>query len=105
MSNIGVIGSFDSICGFGAVGFDIFAVQTTQQAREQLKCMADNDYGVIFITEPFMEKLLQDCAQYDDQPTPCIIPIPANTGITGLGEARLRQCVERAIGSDVIFNG
>ena len=56
------------------------------------------------MTEPFMEELRAECAHYDEQTTPCIIPIPAFTGATGFGESRLRDYVERAVGSDIIFN-
>lgn len=103
MYNIGVIGEYDSICGFSAVGFSIFPVESAEQARKTLKTLADQAYGIIYITEPFMEELKEDCARYDERPTPCIIPIPAFTGLTGFAEGRLRQCVERAVGSDIIF--
>ena len=103
MYNIGVIGDYDSICGFSALGFDTFPVESAEQARKELRMLANNDYGIIYITEPFMEELETDCALYNDKPVPCIIPIPACTGNTGYGESRLRHCVERAVGSDIIF--
>ena len=103
MCSIGVIGDYDSICGFSAVGFDIFPADSAEQARKKLKALAGSGYGVIYITEPFMQELAADCALYDEQPVPCVIPIPACTGVTGLGESRLKRCVERAVGSDIIF--
>ena len=103
MYNIGVIGDYDSICGFSAVGFDIFPVDSAEQAKKELKIMANNNYGIIYITEPLMEELQSECALYDEQATPCIIPIPACTGVTGFGESRLRHFVEQAVGSDIIF--
>lgn len=104
MYNIGVIGDYDSICGFSAVGFSIFPVESAEQARKELKTLANNDYGIIYITEPYMEELKEDCARYNEQATPCIIPIPTCTGVTGFGESRLKRCVEQAVGSDIIFN-
>ena len=103
MYNIGVIGDYDSICGFSALGFDIFPVDSADRARKALKNLAGSEYGIIYITEPFMEELEADCALHNEQPAPCIIPIPACTGVTGFGESRLRHCVERAVGSDIIF--
>ena len=103
MYSIGVIGDYDSICGFSAVGFDIFPVDSVEQARKKLKALAGSGYGVIYMAEPFMEELEADCALYDERPAPCIIPIPACTGVTGFGESRLRHCVEQAVGSDIIF--
>ena len=103
MANIGVIGDYDSICGFSALGFDIFPVESAEQARRELKTLANSDYGIIYITEPFMNEIESDASRYNDQATPCIIPIPACTGSLGLGEARLKNYVERAVGSDIVF--
>ena len=103
MHNIGVIGDYDSICGFSALGFDIFPVESAEQARKELRTLAGGEYGIIYITEPFMEELAADCAAYNEKPAPCIIPVPACTGITGFGESRLKRCVEQAVGSDIIF--
>jgi len=103
--NIGVIGDYDSICGFSAVGFHIFPVESAEQAKKALRKLANGGYGIIYMTEPVMEELDADCARYGEQPSPCIIPIPACTGMTGFGESRLRHFVEQAIGSDIIFEG
>ena len=98
---IGVIGNYESICGFSAVGFDIFPAETVQQAKKDLKMLAENGFGVIFIMEHYMEELRSDCEGYNEQTTPCIVPIPAYTGVTGFGELRLKRCVEKAVGSDI----
>ena len=109
MCDIGVIGDYDSICGFSAVGFSIFPVESAEQARQELKTIASSGYGIIYITEPFMEELEADCPRYNEQAAPCIIPIPActgatrATGVTGFGESRLKHWVEQAVGSDIIF--
>jgi len=104
MYNVGVIGDYDSICGFSALGFDIFPVDALEQARKTLKALANGKYGIIYITEPLMEQMKADCGVYDDEPTPAIVPIPSCTGITGFGKGILKDCVERAVGSDIIFN-
>ena len=104
MYNIGVIGDYDSICGFSAIGFDIRPVDCAEQASRELKAMAGGGYGIIYITEPLMEQIQGDCALYNDRAAPCIIPIPACMGNTGFGEARLKASVERAVGSDIVFN-
>ena len=103
MYNVGVIGDYYSICGFSALGFNIFPVESAEQASVELKKLASDKYGIIFITEQFMQELNYDCAVYDDQTVPCIIPIPALGSVAGSGELRLRRYVEKAIGSDVLF--
>ena len=103
MYDIGVIGDYDSICGFAAIGFNTFPVETFEQAKDELKKLANSGYGIVYITESYYVGLQEECAIYDDRVTPCIIPIPASSGISGVGEARLKSCVEKAVGSDIIF--
>ncbi|MCL1796395.1 MAG: V-type ATP synthase subunit F [Clostridia bacterium] len=103
ISNIGVIGDYDSVFGFSAVGFRVAPVSSAEQARAELKVLAGDGIAVIFITEPYMEALASDCAAYDDQALPCIVSIPACGGGTGFGESRLKRFVERAVGSDLLF--
>ena len=103
MYNIGVIGDYESICGFSAVGFSIFPVGSAEEARKELKALTSGNYGIIYMTEQLMQQLQLDCARFDENVTPCIIPIPAFTGVTGFGESRLRTCVEQAVGSDIVF--
>lgn len=104
MYSIGVIGDYDSICGFAALGLDIYPIESAEQAEKVLKMLAGGEYGIIYITEPIMEQLKNQCARYNDEAVPAIIPIPACTGITGFGKAQLKSCVEQAVGSDIIFN-
>jgi len=82
MYNIGVIGDYESICGFAAAGFDIFPVESVEQARAKLKALASG-YGILYITEPLMQALQAECEAFDEQVTPCVVPIPACTGVTG----------------------
>ena len=103
MYRIGVIGDYESICGFSAVGFDIFPVETAEQARKELKAMFNGGYGIIYMTEPLMEEIQADCECYNEKALPCIIPIPACSGVTGFAQSRLKVCVEQAVGSDIIF--
>ena len=103
MYSIGVIGDYDSICGFSAVGFDIFPAESAAQAGKSLRTLANGDYGIIYITEPYFKALEKDCSRYSMDAMPCIIPIPASTGATGFAESRLRRAVEQAVGSDIVF--
>ena len=104
MNDIGVIGDYDSICGFSAVGFDIFPVESTEQAGKELRALIRSEYKIIYMTEPLMQQLQPACDRYHNQTVPCIVPLPACSGVTGFGTQRLRHCVEQAVGSDIIFN-
>ena len=104
MYKIGVIGDYDSIFGFSAVGFDIFPVVSAEQAGKELKALANSGYGIVFLTEQYMEDIEADCAVFDECLSPCIVPIPACSGVTGFGESRLKRFVEQAVGSDILFS-
>ena len=49
-------------------------------------------------------KKKETIAELEGQPYPAIIPIPDNQGSQGLGERKLRQNVEKAVGMDILSN-
>lgn len=98
---IGMVGGKNSILPFKGLGIDVFPITSLEDARELLIEMAE-DYGVIFITERLTEQLEETIAQFDDRPTPAIIPIPSSTGSLGIGLARIQKNVEKAIGMNIL---
>lgn len=104
MYKIGIIGDYESICGFAAPGADIYPVKDLRQAREELERLAAADYGVIYITESVMEGISEETEKYRERLLPAIVPIPSVSGVTGFGRARMKRYVEQAVGSDIIYN-
>lgn len=104
MYKIGVIGDYDSICGFASLGLDTYPVTETEEAEKILKSLADGGYGIIYITEYYIEKMPALFEKYKEVQTPAIIPIPSNRGATGFGMGNVKKYVEQAVGSDIIFN-
>ena len=51
MYKIAVVGDYDSIFGFAALGLDTFPVSSRKEAEEKLEALAGNQYGIIYITE------------------------------------------------------
>ena len=105
MYRIGVIGDFDSICGFYALGLDVFPVQTASEARQQLKKLCADGYGVVYITEPLMQEVKDLCETMLHDQLPAVIPIPTGAGATGFAQERMRNFVKKAVGSDIVFGG
>ena len=56
MYKIAVMGDYDSIYGFAALGLDTFPV-TSQEAGEKLHQLAAQEYGIIYITEALAAEL------------------------------------------------
>ncbi len=104
MAKIGVLGDYDSIYGFAALGLDIFTVSTAEEGGEKLREMAGSGYGVIYITEALAAQIQKEIEKYEDQITPAVIPIPGVSGNTGAGIRGVKQTVERAVGSDILFS-
>lgn len=104
MYKIGVIGDYDSICGYAALGLDIFPVNSNEDAVKTLKKLALNDYAIIYITEQMLSSDGKELDRYESERLPAIIPIPGSNGSTGIGMANVKKSVERAVGSDIIFN-
>ncbi len=103
--NIAVIGDGESIKGFSAVGLDIFPCDDPAEAAKLLRRIADSDnYAVIYLTELVYNSAEKERGRYEDRMTPAIIPIPGVTGNSQTGRRRLSGFVEKAVGSDIIFN-
>ncbi|MBE6530154.1 MAG: V-type ATP synthase subunit F [Ruminococcaceae bacterium] len=101
---IGIIGNRDAVLGFMALGFSVHEVSSVSEATKELHSMArSQEYGVIFLTEDYAEKMEEETAKYRDLPLPAIISIPAPGGSSGYGMNNLRQAVERAVGADILF--
>jgi V/A-type H+-transporting ATPase subunit F len=99
------MGDYDSIYGFAALGLTIFPVDTddTEAAAKTLRNLAENDFGVIYITEGLAAVLEKEMNRYEDRITPAIIQIPGVRGNTGAGVLRVKKSVEQAVGSDILF--
>lgn len=103
MVRVAVLGDTESVKGFAALGLDIYPCDDVQQAAPLLRKLAGGDYGVIYVTEELVSVLERDIKKLDDQLLPAVIPIPGVKGNTGAGVQRLRDSVERAVGSDIVF--
>lgn len=104
MYKIGVIGDKDSILGFKAVGFNVYPVTKSEEAREILHRLAGDNYAAIYITEQIAKEMVEDIDRYKDEMFPAIIPIPGNQGSLGIGMQGVKKSVERAVGADILFN-
>ena len=47
MYKMAVMGDYDSIYGFATLGLSVFPVRTCEEAREKLKQLAAENYGII----------------------------------------------------------
>ncbi|MFQ9515715.1 MAG: V-type ATP synthase subunit F [Eubacterium sp.] len=103
MHKVAVMGDYDSIYGFGALGLDTFPVTDVTESVQLLKKLAGGEYAIIYVTESLAEKISGEIEKYREQVTPAIILIPGVQGNTGAGVQSVKDSVEQAIGSDIVF--
>ena len=51
MDKIAVMGDYDSIYGFAALGLSTFPVENAETARKRLSTLVNSGYGIIYVTE------------------------------------------------------
>lgn len=103
MYKIAVLGDYDSIYGFGALGMETFPVNTSEDGVKTLKTLAKNEYAVIYVTESLANEINHEIIKYKEELLPAIILIPGVQGNTGEGIAGVKASVEQAVGSDILF--
>lgn len=104
MYKIAVIGDRDSVYGFAALGLDVFPVDEPAEAIKTLRHLAENEFGIIYITEALGAKIETEIERYRFEQLPAIILIPGVSGNTGQGILNVKKSVEQAVGSDILFN-
>ena len=107
MVKIAVMGDYDSIYGFAAIGLSTFPIGNNNAAEGSkiLKNLAENGFGVIYITEELAGVLAGEISRYRNRLFPAIILIPGIRGNTGEGVSSVKKSVEQAVGSDILFSG
>ena len=105
MYKIAVMGEYDSIYGFATLGLDTFPVYGRDEAKSTLRRLAEGNYGIIYMTEALAEEIPEELDRYGEQLVPAIIRIPGVHGNTGAGIQGVKDSVEKAVGSDILFGG
>lgn len=104
MYSIAVLGDRDSIYGFASLGLDVYPVENRDEALERLRSLDGGNYAVVYVTEWLAEELEAELSRYAEHKSLAVIPIPGVRGNTGIGIRRVKEAVEKAVGSDIIFN-
>ena len=99
------MGEYDSIYGFAALGLSTFPVDNDrEQCAAVFKRLTLGDYAIIYITESKAALIREEIAACSEKTVPAVILIPGISGNTGEGLAQVKRSVEKAVGSDIIFN-
>lgn len=104
MYKIAVIGDYDSIYGFAALGLDTFPVSNEEEAEKEFTALIAGNYAVIYITEAVANQIGHSIEKCRDRLIPSVILIPGISGNTGKGVEGVKKSVEQAVGSDILFS-
>ena len=85
---IAVIGSWESVMGFRALGLETYPVTAPEEARETIRELAKDLPAVL--------------DRYKDELRPAIILIPGREGSLGIGMNNIQQSIQRAVGADIL---
>ena len=99
---VAVVGDWQSVMGFRALGLETYPADTPETAREIIHRLAKENCGVIYLTEQLAAKLEDVIARYKDMISPAIILIPGREGSLGIGKKAIQSAIERAVGSDIL---
>ena len=99
---IAVIGDWESVMGFRALGLDTYPVTSVEAAKEKVRELARTDCAVIYLTEQLAKDMDDVLARYKDELRPAIILIPGAKGSLGLGRKAIQSAIERAVGADIL---
>ena len=88
--SIAVIGDWESVMGFRALGLDTYPVTSVEEARKTVHDLAKTNCAVIYLTETLAN--IQ----------PAIILIPGREGSLGIGKSNIQSAIERAVGADIL---
>ncbi|EEU12219.1 MULTISPECIES: V-type ATP synthase subunit F [Anaerococcus] len=102
MYRVAVIGDKDSVLMFKALGVDVYTAVDGEDAKKLVNKLAQEDVGIIFITEDFAAKIQDTIDKYREKMTPAIILIPSNKEDLGLGMADINKSVEKAVGANIL---
>ncbi|MEG1503189.1 MAG: V-type ATP synthase subunit F [Enterococcus sp.] len=99
---IGAIGDKDSILPFKLFAFDTFVRKDKKLIRQKIDEMAQEEYGIIYITEEFAQLVPDTIKRYEEKIIPAIVLIPNHQGTLGIGKSMIQDQVERAVGQNIL---
>lgn len=102
MYQIAVVGDWESVMGFRALGLDTYPVTSVEEARKTVHELTKTNCAVIYLTEQLAKDMEDVLSRYKDELRPAIILIPGREGSLGIGKDHIQKAIERAVGADIL---
>ena len=96
---IAVVGEWNSIMGFRALGLATYPTADAEEAKEIVRTLAKEECAVIYLTEQMAKDMMPTIERYKDALRPAIILIPGQEG--SLGQSSIETAIKRAVGTEI----
>jgi len=103
MYKIALMGNRETIIGFKLLGISIFPVNKKEEAIEILNKLVEGEYAAIFVTEDAASQIIEEIDILQKTSFASITIIPSKSEKKYLGLKILRNNIEKAIGTDILF--
>lgn len=100
-NKIAAVGDRASVIIFNTAGISTYAVSDAKEAEKTVRTLASDGYKIIFISEKYTDDLADILEKYRESAYPAIIPIPDRSGTMGVGLKKIKDNMEKAIGTDI----
>ncbi len=103
MPKVMVMGKHAAILPFKAVGVDIVDVETIEDARVQLKKLAESEEEtLVLVPEDIAVECQEEISAIRQGVSVVVMTLPASSGDIGTQREHVRQLVARSIGVDLM---
>lgn len=105
MANWAILGDYDSILPFGALGLTLYPAENAAQGNKALRRIQKTDCAVLCITEALAAEMEESLEKLYQQAVPAVVLIPGQEGNTGQGKTQMAQHIQRAVGASLWEGG
>ena len=98
---IAVVGEWNSIMGFRALGLATYPTADAEEAKEIVRTLAKEECAVIYLTEQMAKDMMPTVEHYQDALRPAVILIPGQEGRLGIGQSSMERAIKRAVGTEI----
>ncbi len=99
--SIAAIGSDESIIIYNSVGFRTYYSNNILDIDKEIFRLYKDGCKIIFVTEKIYEEITETREKYSQMTYPIILPLPLDNVNSGVGIKKIKDNVEKAIGTSI----
>lgn len=100
-SEIAIIAKTSNVTIFNSIGMDTYIISDIQAVDKKIFELASAGCKIVYISENIYVDIEETLDKYKDVPYPIILPLPIDEKSLGIGEKKIKDSVEKAIGINI----